>query len=130
MKVLWIDYEDMFDMFWPIRAKLERAGFEVIQLTWTNPEVHGYGVIDLDRIIEAAKEADIALLHFGTGISLGEVQGIIPKIKETGIKTIVTTAVSKDFFPGADETIAKNQYVSGLLTLLISLRDGIKNSCE
>jgi hypothetical protein len=43
----------------------------------------------------------------------------------------VTTAVSKDFFPGADATIAKDEYVSaGLLALLISFRDGIKTSCE
>jgi hypothetical protein len=121
MKVLWVDYEDMFDMFWTIRVKLERAGFEVIQLTWTNPESSGYGVIDLDRIIEAAKESDVVLLHFGTGIKLGEAYDIISQIKITGARIVVTSEAKKEFFPGADATISKNRYRSHLLGLLISL---------
>jgi len=100
VKVLWIDFIDRFYCLqYPIK-KLTQEGFEVSTFEWFNPEI---GDLDINGAINAAKEVDLVIVHFGS-IPRGQAAEILARIKATKVKIIVNS-VSSVLFEAADEVI-------------------------
>lgn len=62
MRIVWVDWEDVFWFMEGTIEELEEQGWVVEKITWHNEEL---GSWDFGRVLKACKEANVAILHFG-----------------------------------------------------------------
>jgi len=106
IKVLLIDYKNdgLRGFTEELAALLDVYGFQVKKVYWAETESDSFLAsefeLNVDRAIETAKTVNVVFIHFGS-MPRGEASKILGRIKETGVKVIVSS-VSPVLFEVAD----------------------------